>query len=279
MTDERLKQYFDRINYRKGTEQTIQTLTLLQIRHSLTFPFENLNPFLDIPVLLDTDTLFSKMIVDHRGGYCYEHNLFFLSVLKKIKFDSRGLSGRVLESGREQPRRTHMLIITTLNEKPYISDVGFGSAAPCMPLLLDTDIVHQTPFGQYRFIYEGDGYILESGFNGKWRPLYYFDLQEQFHEDFEVGNWFTSTNVKAKFKNDLMVSIKTEKCRYTLDNTTLTSYKRDGNKETMVLVSKEEIRAVLNNIFKLKLNNLPGLDIKLQELIERNIQPHNSGKV
>lgn len=269
MTQEQLQQYFARIDCPVVSEPTLATLAILQRNHALTIPFENLNPLLDIPVLLDYDTLFHKLVIDKRGGYCYEQNILFLEVLKTLGFDARGITGRVMVSGRKHPRRTHMLLLITIEENHYISDVGFGSSAACSPLLLQTDVSQHTPSGDYQLLSDNsNGFILQTKFNGEWRSLYHFDLQEQFHEDFEVGNWYTSTHPEANFKNDLMFSLKGDKCRHTLHNNIFSTYFLDGSKEKRTFNHPEEIRTLLEKTFKIKLNNLPGLNLKLKSLIE-----------
>lgn len=269
MTQEQLQKYFDRIDCPGISAPTLSFLSTLQRRHSLTIPFENLNPLLNIPVLLDFETLFHKLIIDKRGGYCYEQNIFFLEILKTLGFTARGLTGRVMTEGRIHPRRTHMLILAEIAGEAYISDVGFGSSSSCTPLLLKTDIVQNTLSGDYRLIAQGnDGFILQTFFNDNWRSLYFFDLDQQFQEDFEVGNWYTSTNSAANFKHNLMMSLKGENCRFTLDNNVFSTYHPDGSKEKQVLKTTDEIRRIMSQTFQIHLNNLPGLDIKLREFIE-----------
>lgn len=69
MTDEQLIKYFRRIGYvANETEPNINTLTALQQKHSETIPFENINPLLNIPVLLYEESLFNKIVSNSRRG-------------------------------------------------------------------------------------------------------------------------------------------------------------------------------------------------------------------
>lgn len=268
MNKERLNLYFKRIEWKPtNINPTLSNLQALQRHHTFTFPFENLNALLDIPILLDIDTLFHKMVIDQRGGYCYEQNVLFLKVLKTMNYKARGLTGRVLLSGDKHPRRTHMLILIEIDNEFYISDVGFGSAAPCLPLSLTTDIIQNTPYGDFKLKAKNEQFILYSNYKNSWKPLYMFDLEEQHEEDFEVGNWFTSTNHIAHFKDELTLSYKTKTCRYTLDNNTFSCYYIDGQTTKEFLLSPQSIRKVMTDVFNIRLNNLPGLDKKLETLI------------
>lgn len=268
MNSIQLQHYFNRIKIEFPAEINLQTLALIQEQHARSIPFENLNPLLDLPVLLDIDTLYNKMLIEKRGGYCYEQNVLFLAVLKALGYKARGLMGRVNEKQKGFLRRTHMLVLIEIDERFYISDVGFGSDAACVPLLLEADIEQKTPAGNYRFLTdEKCGYILQDDFNGKWRSLYCFDLVEQQHEDFEVGNWYTSTHPSVHFRTDLLVSIKADDRRYTLVNNILYTYIPGSETEKRVLISLNEMRNILTDVFGINLIGLPGLDIKLKELL------------
>ena len=72
-----LDAYFGRIGYSGARAPTLETLRAIHLRHALTIPFENLDPFLRRPVRLDLASLQGKLVRDRRGGYCFEHNLLF----------------------------------------------------------------------------------------------------------------------------------------------------------------------------------------------------------
>lgn len=271
ISQKQLNNYFKRIAYTPiiGHYPNLQTLTALQVRHAYNIPFENLNPLLNIPTLLDFATLYSKLVNDKRGGYCYEQNLFFMFVLQELGFNVRGISAKV-SSSNDFSRRTHMLLLVQIKNEEYIVDVGFGSIAPCTPLLLHNPEVQVTNYGKYKLIYDGDNnYTLYSLYNNNHRSLYRFDLQEQSIKDFDVGNWYTSTNYDAHFKNNLIVSLRTEQGRCTLNDNIFTTYYLNGNKKNVTIQSIEEMKQLLKIKFKLKLNNLPGLDQKLKKFIEK----------
>ncbi|MDP0953194.1 arylamine N-acetyltransferase, partial [Klebsiella pneumoniae] len=83
------------------------------------------------------------MLLDGRGGYCYELNQMFLTLLQELGFDARGITGRVVMGGPADAHtaRTHRLSLVTLDGARYITDVGFGGMVPSTPLLLDSEAV------------------------------------------------------------------------------------------------------------------------------------------
>ncbi len=257
MTTNQLEKYFERIEYSGNhLKADLDLLTELQLLHSQTFPFENLNSFLNLPVKLDSDSLFQKFVINQRGGYCYEQNILFMNVLRTLNFNVRGLTGRVFNNEKMIERRTHMLLLIDINGMSYISDVGFGSLASCMPLRLEIDVEQKTNHELYRLKSSDEGFILQIKLKDAWRSLYLFDLQTQYHEDFEVGNWYTSTHPSSNFRHKLMASLKNEDRSFSLDNHVFTTYYLDGRKEKAILKSSSEIEKTLEDVFGINMNNL-----------------------
>lgn len=73
------------------------------------------------------------MVDRRRGGYCFEHNTLFATVLEELGFGVTRCLGRVRMSNHVDPRpATHM----TLLVDGEVVDVGFGSANPLGPVPL-----------------------------------------------------------------------------------------------------------------------------------------------
>jgi N-hydroxyarylamine O-acetyltransferase len=49
--------YFQRIGYSGDVAPSLETLRSIHLHHAQSIPFENLSPFLRIPVVLDIDSL------------------------------------------------------------------------------------------------------------------------------------------------------------------------------------------------------------------------------
>ena len=78
------------------------TLRALHALHPAAIPFENFDPLLGRPVLLDLAALQDKLVRRKRGGYCFEHNTLFRAALEGLGFTVTSLASRVLGA----PRRT-----------------------------------------------------------------------------------------------------------------------------------------------------------------------------
>src|SRR5262245_23414684 len=120
-----LDAYFDRIGYDGPVAPTLDVLKSIHRLHPQTIPFENLDPFLDRPVELDIASLQRKMVGGLRGGYCFEHNLLFMEVLKALGFSVSGLGARVLwnQPAGAITARSHMLLRVELDGCTWLADV------------------------------------------------------------------------------------------------------------------------------------------------------------
>lgn len=259
MTQEQIRKYFERIGFDVQPKADLATLAGIQQRHTSVIPFENLNPLLRIPVELSDDSIFQKLVISHRGGYCFEHNILLMNVLKTIGFEVRGLLGRAGEK-EYSVGRTHMILLVSLDGKQYIVDTGYGGLVPTGPLLLLPDLVQKTPNEDYRLINFDEGYRLEIDLNGEWKRLYDFDLQQQVYKDYEVGNWYTSTSPYSSFTKRLTAARSDEHCRYTIKGQEFTRYFKGGGSEKRNVNSLEEMKQVLENDFLINLSGLTNLE-------------------
>lgn len=268
MTPTILEAYHKRIHFSKTIHPNLEGLKLLVMHHTRHIPFENLNPLLNIPVELDMDSVYEKLIFGKRGGYCFEQNLLFKEILNYHGFQVAPLAARVTVS-KESPMnaRTHMLLIATIGNNEFLVDVGFGGMTPTAPLLLKLHTAQKTPHNTYRILEENSEFILQYLKEDAWQSLYEFDFQPQYQVDFKIANWFTSTHPDSHFRHRLSVAIAGDGFRKNLLNNRLNTLYTSGKTETQILSSGSEIREILQTTFYLNLCNLPGLDRRLQALI------------
>jgi N-hydroxyarylamine O-acetyltransferase len=120
--------YLDRINYDGPLDPNEDTLRRLQLAHLLAVPFENLSIHADEPIVLDDELLFRKIVERRRGGFCYELNGLFSTLLRTIGFDVARLSAQVADgAGNFSPDFDHMALLVTLDDQ-WLVDVGFGDS-------------------------------------------------------------------------------------------------------------------------------------------------------
>jgi N-hydroxyarylamine O-acetyltransferase len=191
-----------------------------------------------------------------------------MHVLKALGFSVRGLGARVLWGTAEGTvtARAHMLLGVDLGGKRYIADVGFGGTTPTAPISLDSDGGQPTAHEPFRLVRAGGEFVLQAGIDESWQSLYRFDLQEQFQADYEIINWYQSTNPNSYFIANLMAARPVPGRRYALRNSELSVHHLNGPSERRVLRTAAELRATLAGTFGLTLPPVAGLDTLLTRL-------------
>ncbi len=81
-----LDAYLARIGYRGSLEPTPGTLRDLHCAHLLTIPYENLDIHLGRTLPLGEADIFSKLVTQKRGGWCFEMNGLFAWALRELGF-------------------------------------------------------------------------------------------------------------------------------------------------------------------------------------------------
>ncbi|SAK92871.1 N-hydroxyarylamine O-acetyltransferase [Caballeronia fortuita] len=263
--------YFARIGFFGPARPapTLDTLRALHLLHPQAIPFENLDVLLRRPVRLDLASIHRKLVDGQRGGYCYEHNLLFRSVLQTLGFRVRSFAGRVLwgREAADMPPRAHMLLLVDLDEGTFLTDVGFGGMTLSAPLALQTGLEQITPHGAFRLAdAEPSGYILEALVNGAWARVYRFDLDPQYDADYEMANHFVSTYPQSIFVHNLLAARLAPGKRLALLNRRFSTHDEREGSAQHPLNDAAALRRVLQNDFGIRLPDDGELDAALGRL-------------
>ena len=267
-----LAAYCARIGYDGPREPTLDVLRALHLRHALAIPFENLDPFLGRPVRLDPPALYNKLIGGDRGGYCFEQNRLFADALEALGFRVTGLAARVLWNRPEDTvtPRGHMVLAVVLDGETggetWIADVGFGGMTLTAPLRLLRDGAQETPHEPFRIVQGPDGdYRVQAQLRDTWPTLYRFDLQPQHPVDYEVSNYFLSTHPQSHFITGLVAARPIEGGRLGLMNNQLATHRLGRPSERRTLASAEELRAVLADLFDVRVPDPARFDALVED--------------
>lgn len=264
-----LNKYFERIGFNEESKVNLEILKKLNYLHAITIPFENINPLLKLPVKIDINSIEEKLVLKKRGGYCCEQNTLFFHVLTEIGFEVRSLAGRVVwnDSINSITSLTHMFLLVTFNQVEYIIDVGFGAQTLTLPLKFILDEVQETPHESYQIIKFEDDFVLQTRINNNWKSMYRFNKNQQHFVDFEVGNWYTSTNPDFIFTNILFLSKAHKNGRHSLVNNIFKTYDLDGTSKTLKIESIEELKNIITSVFNIEISEEELLNKKLHAYI------------
>jgi N-hydroxyarylamine O-acetyltransferase len=249
--------YLERINYHGSLEPTAQTLRDLQVAHLKTVPFENLSIHAGEPIVLEGEALYSKIVEQRRGGFCYECNGSFAELLRALGFQVEMLAAGVAHrDGGFGPIFDHMALSVTLNER-WLVDVGFGDSF-LEPLLLDSREEQTQGTQSFRIDEDGDYLILLRRNDGEdWEPQYRFTLQSFGFPDYEDMCRFHQTSPESHFTQNVICSRVTEDGRITLtgDMRLVTTSGPQRTRHEQLLASQEEYDRVLREQFAIVMKN------------------------
>jgi len=242
--------YLKRINYNGPRDVSAETLRALQVAHLTSVPFENLSIHAGERIVLDEDALFTKIVEERRGGFCYECNGLFAGLLRAMGFDVAMLAAGVAQrDGGFGPIFDHMTLMVTLDDR-WLVDVGFGESF-VKPLLLDTRADQVQGTRSFRLIDSEDQVVLLlRNENEDWQPQYRFTPQPYTFPDYEEMCRFHQTSSESHFTKNVICSRATADGRITLSGMRLIITSGPQRlREEQTLSSSEEYDRVLREQF------------------------------
>jgi N-hydroxyarylamine O-acetyltransferase len=243
--------YLKRFHALSFKEVSLQNLSELQNLHLQHIPFENLDVIRNRPIYLNLKTIYDKIVVHSRGGYCYEVNGLFHALLCELGYDAHLISATVLrQTGKWAKADTHAAILVNIDQ-PYLVDVGFGAACPRLPISLNG--VEKVDVGaSYSITQVNDqqfDLVFKTG-NEK-RTLYRFKNVPKSLIDFHEGCVFNQVSKDSSFTHHDVVTKATPTGRVTLTDKTLTIIENDLRKK--VDLTEAEKQQTLRELFSIQL--------------------------
>jgi len=229
-----LPAYAERIGFTGELRPSAECLHELHLAHATHVPFENIEVLMGRAVRLDLASLWKKLVVDRRGGYCFEQNTLFAAVLEQIGFRVTRLAARVRLGATSITSRGHMLLAVQADSRQWLVDVGFGGDALLHPIAWIPGEAARQFAWKYRLMVESPGYLLQILRGEDWVDLYSFTMEEQYPVDYEVANYHTATHPDSFFKKQLMVHLPGPESRVTLLGRRLMERRPEGSSEVVL---------------------------------------------
>lgn len=202
------QEYFRRIGYSGDQTPSLETLKKLQKTHILHIPFENLDIHYGIPINLNLNRIYQKVILHKRGGFCYELNGLFYHLLTEMGFKTRRISCRVYDEKKGYgPAYDHLATIVLLDSKEYLADVGFGEF--CFePLTLDLNISQDDERGHFFIDKLDEDYLRVSKMvDGKFKPEYIFQNIHREYKEYSAMCHYHQTHPDSHFTQKKFITI------------------------------------------------------------------------
>lgn len=244
--------YLMRIDYTRPLEPDAETLRGLHLAHMLQVPFENLDIGLKRPLKLGQEALWNKIVVQKRGGFCYELNGLFAMLLKQVGFDVTYLNARVYNRrGGLGIDFDHLALLVGIpgQSARWLADVGFGDSFN-EPLNFERRGEQVQGLRAYRLEQTSDGFVTwQKNYDGSWERHYFFDLKPRsFPNDYEAACLYHQTSLESSFTRGSIISRATPDGRVSLEDGRLILTK-NGQREEQPVASNEEYHALLKEHF------------------------------
>ena len=225
-------------------------LSRLQYAHVTRVPYENLDILDGIPLSLDADALFDKIVTRHRGGYCFEVNGALCALLSELGFTVKSRLARFWRGESGIPMRRHRVLIVSLADGDYLCDVGIGQSAPRYPLKLEEG-VRQEQFGEiYRITRDARwGTMVSDLHDGAWRDFYSFFDEDEEETDFIMPSFWCEQHPDSPFRKGLMLAIKTDTGRRAINGRDYKEFEGDTLTYIEENVSDERLEVLLRERF------------------------------
>lgn len=254
-TETQIAQYLERIGLEGNLSRTAETLTKIVRAHYASVPYENLNILKGELLRLSPESLFDKIVLHHRGGYCFELNGALGHLLSGMGFSVTHLSARFVmgEPEGQIPMRRHRVLHVRLPEGDFLCDAGVMREAARIALRIDTDEIQTDGVGEYR--------VQDDPFYGKlvWQrlpgkefaPFFGFTMEPQTDVDFVMPSFYCERHPDSPFIHHRMVGIYTERGSWNLVGNELRRTKCGEILECREIPEKE-IPSILEEYFGLK---------------------------
>jgi N-hydroxyarylamine O-acetyltransferase len=238
---------------------TRSLLARLQHAHLTTVPFETLaitgDPYGEregAGVILAGAHLYEKIVAQRRGGYCFELNGLFHTLLDALGYTVYRAAARMASAPRI-PANHHTNIVTL--DRRYVVDVGTGPPAVRVPVPLDgspkTDgvgvewraVSSERPDATHRLEYRTPE-------DTEWTGRYVFGDTPRCLRYFEATNDYLQSAPESPFTGTPSVTIATETGFRKLTGDTFVE--ADGPEEHERTVTGDAWHAVLEEAFGLQ---------------------------
>lgn len=247
------KAYFRRIGVEKtDISPTLENLKLLQRQHLLNVPFENLDIHWTRPIILDKKAFYEKIVGKGRGGFCYELNGLFYELLAETGFRNKIISAKVGRGdGSFGAEYDHLAILTSIGEKEYLVDAGFGDFV-AEPLEFVLDVEQNDRNGTFLIRKHDENYFEVVKKDAQiWKSEYIFTILPRDLEEFSGMCHYQQSSPESHFTKGKVCSIMTENGRKTLTDKKFIETK-NGEKSEIDVDSEEVFNKILAREFSIR---------------------------
>lgn len=244
-----VNQYLDRIGYDGEVSVSVECLKNLHRHHVISVPFEATDIHFGQRIKLDLEHIYDKVVIRRRGGFCYELNYLFRTLLQQLGFTTKIISAQVYNERSYGPAFDHLSIVVDLNGL-WLLDVGFGDLflAPIeiRPGLIQAD--RDSDFLLDELGAETFSLLAARSGEDEFVPKYRFSLRARCIEDFAEQCRFKQESPTSHFVQNIICTLPTKEGRKTIKNNVF-RIRREGTLTEQTISSDAELRSILVDHF------------------------------
>ncbi len=223
LSPDEIELYLQRIGCGHAGETDLQALEALHFAHIHSIVFENFDIHLGRPIEIDIPKIFDKIIRRGRGGFCYELNTLFASLLYSLGYDVTVHAARVVAAGSRWIPFGH-LCLNVECEGRWLVDVGFGNSFQ-RPLRIGKEGIQSDEGGDHTLEKVEEGWFLSSRIlSDSFDPEYRFDLTPRHFDEFKSRCHWTQTDHTSGFTRNIMATRPVAEGRRTVLGFTLREF-------------------------------------------------------
>lgn len=257
MSVEDLGQYLKRIEVTFPHTPNRAALESLQFNHIQHIVFENLDIHLGRLIEIDVPRIFDKIVIRRRGGFCYELNSLFGSLLLSLGYEVTVHACRVVTSGSRWIPFGHVCLNVKCEGQDWLVDVGFGNSFQ-RPLRIGFEGEQKDEAGSHKLTSVEEGWLLSSRiYSDSFDPEYRFDLLPRHLNEFKERCAWTQSDQTSGFTRNIIASMPNLRGRRTVLGLELREFV-DGESTERAL-TPEERAAILIDEFGLPRKDVEAL--------------------
>jgi N-hydroxyarylamine O-acetyltransferase len=248
-----IERTLERIAYSGSLDVNAEVLTALQRAFLFSVPFENLDIHANVPITLEPERFYQKIVENRRGGFCYECNSLFYQLLLRLGFDVHIIAARMTLRDINSMRYSHMALLVNL-DRPYLVDVGNGQSVH-VPMPVPGDGVTEAEQIDYRIgQFDEQEYALYFRNPGaEWMPRFVFSTTPRRLQEFAAMCTYHQTSPESIFVKQRLCTLPTPTGRITLAGNQL-SIRDKGTEVTSTLATAAEMQQILQQYFNIKVS-------------------------
>lgn len=247
--------YLKRLQLPAPAQPDTDYLDTLIYAHQMRIVFENMDSYrLQKSISLEIPALFQKIIMEHRGGYCFELNALCAQLLKDLGYHTYGCMARIIRNKDFIPPVLHRVNLAEIDSRLYFYDVGYGGPMPPCALLVE-DGFSRTMHGETYHMNREDDYwwtVSRTTSRGRLERILQFYTMPQDNVSFVPINSYCCTSPDSIFTQIPFLNRRTTNGSVGIMGNTLT-ITENGTSVQRELTGKADFYEVLEKNFELKL--------------------------